>query len=152
FRTTLGQCLRYYFIGMFWNLVLPTSVGGDVVRGWCLAGKTGRRGAAYLSVFADRLNGLCMLVALACLATCVAPVPPRVAWCVGVVGGAGVCGLLAWPLVRRVGRRWQRVEQLMQLADLYWKSPRLLLVTSLLSIIVQVANILLVWIIGAALG
>jgi uncharacterized membrane protein YbhN (UPF0104 family) len=54
--------------------------------------------------------------------------------------------------VRRLGRRWRRVEQLMQLADLYWKSPRLLLATSLLSVVVQVANIVLVWILGLALG
>src|SRR5262249_56931072 len=27
----------YYFIGMFFNLLLPSSVGGDVVRAWYLA-------------------------------------------------------------------------------------------------------------------
>ncbi|MHB1425579.1 MAG: lysylphosphatidylglycerol synthase transmembrane domain-containing protein, partial [Gemmataceae bacterium] len=37
----LDGCWRdyfaYYFVGMFFNLVLPTSVGGDVVRAWYLA-------------------------------------------------------------------------------------------------------------------
>jgi len=51
-----GRYLAYYFIGMFFNLVLPTSVGGDVVRAWYLARQdgdepmTGRRLGAFLSV------------------------------------------------------------------------------------------------------
>src|SRR5437870_3860502 len=50
-RVSLGRLIRYYFIGMFFNLMLPTSVGGDVVRGWYLDGGKGRRRAAFLSVF-----------------------------------------------------------------------------------------------------
>ena len=67
-----GSPLRYvgyYFIGMFFNLALPTSVGGDVVRVWYLAGHdgagpaSGRRLAALVSVLADRVNGVVVLVA-----------------------------------------------------------------------------------------
>src|SRR5262249_8660901 len=56
--------LRYYFVGMFFNLVLPTSVGGDVVRVWYLARQEGpapplgRGLAAFVSVLADRFNGV----------------------------------------------------------------------------------------------
>src|SRR5262249_30705606 len=32
FERPLSHYLGFYFIGMFFNLVLPTSVGGDVVR------------------------------------------------------------------------------------------------------------------------
>ena len=50
-----------YFGGMFMNLFLPTSVGGDVGRALTLAG--GRRGfrAAVVSVLADRGTGLLAL-------------------------------------------------------------------------------------------
>ena len=34
--------LAYYFIGMFFNLILPTSIGGDMVRTWYLATREGR--------------------------------------------------------------------------------------------------------------
>ena len=44
-----GSTLRYvgyYFVGMFFNLALPTSVGGDVVRAWYLANCEERARAA----------------------------------------------------------------------------------------------------------
>ena len=40
-RGGLGRFTAYYFIGMFFNLVLPTSVGGDVVRAWYLCRQAG---------------------------------------------------------------------------------------------------------------
>ena len=36
-----GRYLAYYFIGMFFNLVLPTSIGGDMVRTWYLVTREG---------------------------------------------------------------------------------------------------------------
>src|SRR5204863_360725 len=36
FHRPITQYLSFYFIGMFFNLFLPTSVGGDVVRAWYL--------------------------------------------------------------------------------------------------------------------
>src|SRR4029077_3153164 len=75
FRRPLWQYAGFYFIGMFFNLLLPTSVGGDVVRAWYLDGKSGRRLSAFLSVFMDRLSGLVVLVALAGLASLVSPAP-----------------------------------------------------------------------------
>src|SRR5262249_52533060 len=47
FDGSLGRYTSYYFIGMFFNLVLPTSVGGDVVRALYLDGRSGRRLAAF---------------------------------------------------------------------------------------------------------
>ena len=38
FALPLRRYLAFYYVGMFFNLVLPTSVGGDVVRAWYLAG------------------------------------------------------------------------------------------------------------------
>src|SRR5438128_6925729 len=58
FRQPLGQFVRLYFIGMFFNLVLPTSVGGDVVRAWYLAENSRRRSAALVSVLLERGSGL----------------------------------------------------------------------------------------------
>src|SRR5262249_33085309 len=68
FQRPLWHYISFYFIGMFFNLVLPTSVGGDVVRGLYLDGRSGRRLVALLSVFVDRLSGLLVLIAMACVA------------------------------------------------------------------------------------
>ena len=43
FDRPLRNFAGFYFIGMFFNLVLPTSVGGDAVRAWYLDGRPSRR-------------------------------------------------------------------------------------------------------------
>src|SRR6202158_4308625 len=83
--------LGYYFVGMFFNLVLPTSVGGDVVRAWYLDGHSGRRLPAFVSVFADRVSGLLVLLILACAGVVLSPLEldPWVRLSVlGMAGGA----------------------------------------------------------------
>jgi uncharacterized membrane protein YbhN (UPF0104 family) len=40
FEHTLPQYCAYSFIGMFFSLVLPTLVGGDVMRVWYLNGQS----------------------------------------------------------------------------------------------------------------
>src|SRR5207302_10453859 len=95
--------IAYYYVGMFFNLVLPTSVGGDVVRAWYLDGRSGRKVSAFLSVFADRASGLLMLIAIACAAALCSPLdlPPRVTWTVYGIGAAAALGLLGlWVLAR----------------------------------------------------
>src|SRR5438132_10488463 len=75
FQTPLRRCVGLYFVGMFFNLLLPTSIGGDVVRAWYLDGASGRRLPAFLSVFVDRLSGLLILLGLACVADLLCPIP-----------------------------------------------------------------------------
>src|SRR5215831_15677962 len=86
--------LSYYFIGMFFNLVLPTSVGGDVVRAWYLDGKSGRRAIAFISVVADRVGGVVLLLlALIALPFRPAGLPAWVVWMVAGIAGGALLGL-----------------------------------------------------------
>ena len=73
FERTLQQYSAYYFIGMYFSLLLPTSVGGDVMRVWYLERQIGRKWAALASVFLERLNGLLVLIAVACVGVLFAP-------------------------------------------------------------------------------
>ena len=63
--------LGLYATGQFYNQVLPSNSGGDVVRGELLArrlrgsGGSGGRAAAYASITAERFTGLAVLVAMA---------------------------------------------------------------------------------------
>ncbi len=57
----MGEFVRLYFIGAFFNNFLPTSVGGDVVKAFKLAGSTGKKVDAVSSVFMERLTGVLVL-------------------------------------------------------------------------------------------
>lgn len=153
FQKSLVQMTGYYFIGMFFNLFLPTSVGGDVVRGIYLDGKSGRKLAAFASVFLDRLNGLLVLVAIACVAVVVAPIdlPTWVTYSVAAVAGAGVLGLAALPLVARSGfLPPNRVRQLKSMIELL-REPKSLALATFLSVLVQAASVIIVWLIGVGM-
>ena len=153
FSQSLPRMTGFYFIGMFFNLVLPTSVGGDVIRAWYLDGKSGRKLAAFASVVLDRLNGLLVLIAMACTAVLLSPIglPSWIPLSVLGIAGGGVLGLAALPLAVRSGRLPpKRVRQLQTMQHLF-KAPRTLIGATLLSIFVQVSSVGIVWLIGRGL-
>ncbi|MBX9681634.1 MAG: flippase-like domain-containing protein [Gemmataceae bacterium] len=147
FDRPFAKYVGYYFVGMFFNLFLPTSVGGDVVRAWYLDNRSGRKLAAFASVFLDRVNGLGILVMLACVASLASPVP-RPMWvdaCVWGLLAAGFAGMIALPFVARM-ERWSpnRARQLRTMVDII-HHPVVLVQTTIVSVIVQIANVVIVW-------
>lgn len=62
-----------YFTGMFFNMCLPTSIGGDVWRVVGLSRKTGSKSAAVASVFMDRNVGLAALLVVGLVASVSSP-------------------------------------------------------------------------------
>jgi glycosyltransferase 2 family protein len=167
--------LAYYFIGMFFNLVLPTSVGGDVVRAWYLGRQAGpppapepvglptgrqalgRRTASFLSVLADRVNGLAVLIAVACLAAlcCPVPLPAWMTWTVACTGGAAALGLAslpALPWLEKVLPAHRRLTPLLAGARLCLRDRRGVCLVTALSLVVQLANVVLAWLVGEGLG
>src|SRR4051794_21969817 len=164
FQMPLGRFVAVYFVGMFFNLVLPTSVGGDVVRAWYLArhgAPAGRGVAAFLSVLAERGSGVLVLTAVACVAAacCPVPLPGWVAGAVAAVGAAGAAGVACLPAAGRVLRarpfaspNFDRLREAAGLGADYLRRPRLLAATTTLSAGVQVSNVVVVGLIGAGLG
>ncbi|MFB2833642.1 lysylphosphatidylglycerol synthase transmembrane domain-containing protein [Floridanema evergladense] len=67
---TLKVLFTSYFAGMFLNLFLPGSFGGDIYRVYRVAQKTKDAEAALVSVFLERFTGL---AALSMLALCALP-------------------------------------------------------------------------------
>jgi len=49
------RLLRHYFVGLFFNNLLPTSIGGDAVRAWETSKDTGEVPESVGSVLAERL-------------------------------------------------------------------------------------------------
>ena len=55
---SFNDLLVYSLVGLFFGNLLPSNVGGDVVRAYGLVRATGRAEAAAISVLVDRLMGL----------------------------------------------------------------------------------------------
>lgn len=121
----LRHAFRLGWIGMFFNLVIPGAVGGDVVKAAYLVRDQDRKARAVASIVIDRLIGLLGLFLLAAIAGGVAwerlarPVRPI------VVASWVACGVTALllglsfairpqgPLLRRLGRR-ERLRRLIE--------------------------------------
>ncbi len=69
----LGVLTRWYFVGGFFNTVLPTGFGGDVVKTYALARYSERPGAAAGSVLVDRFSGVLALLLMGGTALLLAP-------------------------------------------------------------------------------
>ncbi|MGE3803356.1 MAG: lysylphosphatidylglycerol synthase transmembrane domain-containing protein [Gemmataceae bacterium] len=157
---TRRQLMAYYFIGMYFNLVLPTSVGGDVVRVWYLDHRKGQRQRAFLSVLGDRLSGFLALFAIALAASLLSPIglPGWVHASVWGSAAAVVIGLASLPLINRIpwlvrsDRKLVRkfVDLSGQLTSFLPQTVRPAVMS--LSLIVQAGNVLIVWLLGMALG
>ena len=61
----LFAAVRLHFLGLFYNNVMPSSVGGDLIRAWYVTHHTEKKFEAALSVFVDRLIGLLSTLVIA---------------------------------------------------------------------------------------
>src|ERR1043166_583375 len=109
FERSLSQYCAYCFIGMWFNLSLPTSVGGDVVRVWYLDGQSGRKLAAFASIALERVNGLLVLICVACIGVLISPteLPSAIQVSVWSVAGGAALVMLSLPIVRN----WKKLPR-----------------------------------------
>lgn len=64
---SLWRLLGFYYIGRFFNMFLPTSMGGDIARVWDLGKHTGQAYEALASVFMERFIGMSVLAAVSAI-------------------------------------------------------------------------------------
>ena len=156
-----------YYLGLFFNQFLPTSVGGDAVRVYNLY-KQGYPGEGLAaSTMIDRLIGLIALLILASLAVIFAEknvVPEAVAAAVTIVLTAFALGTLlffSFPLPDSLVARVEKIDPHTFLGRLFrvlrvcraYKGSSLLLVSSLfLSFVLQGSMILVYIILSRALA
>ncbi|CAN5564378.1 lysylphosphatidylglycerol synthase transmembrane domain-containing protein [soil metagenome] len=154
FQRTFGEYTRMYFIGMFFNLFLPTSVGGDVMRAWQLQAGGERKLHALLSVFIDRASGLFVLLCLGVCGVLASPVelPPMVRNTVYLTGLGALLGGVGAIAATFFGQRFARVRKLSAAIHLYLANPGLAVSSTLLSLVVQGTNVAVVWILSLALN
>ncbi len=105
----LGACVNLYVIGYLFNNVLPTNVGGDLVRGYLMGRRTGDASTAIAAVVLERLTGFTALVLIAVAALPFAPAGTWHLWVYGFVAGVGGAFCAAvWVLLDGRAARWVR--------------------------------------------
>jgi len=149
------KILSLYFLGMYFNFFLPSSIGGDVFRVYYLNKETGRLSASTASVFLDRdvgMGGL-LLAGTAVAAYAGLRIPPGhgvlLAPLFALVGLAFVAANLAlfyrptYNLIHRLlslfrmKKADEKVERLFDSVNSYRGKWSLMAITVLISVAVQ---------------
>lgn len=100
-----STAVAYYFIGMFFNFLGPSLLGGDVARSLYLARGRERMAAAAATVAFDRYVGFVWLAVLGSAAQVVFgsfSVPARLAW---ATHGLAIAALVSWLLLPAIAAK-----------------------------------------------
>ncbi len=150
--------LNYYFCGMFFNLFLPTSIGGDVMKVFLISrgGDGKKKLLASYSVFADRLLGLASLLIMGAAAILVSPGLLPVPFSTMLVwgGAAMVCVLFCAPILERLigDRLGATVEKVLRILLVFWNHKRVLVLCLGFSVVIQCMCIIICILIGRAMA
>jgi uncharacterized membrane protein YbhN (UPF0104 family) len=176
-----GTAVRLYFLGLFYNNVMPGSVGGDLLKAWYVTKHTEKRLAGALSVVVDRFIGLIGLTCMAVIAYLLLAPGSLGGPAESKPGGVGpwlgqhknlifwlVVGIVAVLVVvlvqpygharlrRALGRVVHRGTGLLLEAKdatlIYCRKPLTVLWATLLTFIAQSVVILAFWLLGSSLG
>ena len=166
-RLPLTRLGLVYFEGAFFNLFLPTVIGGDLVRGYFIYKLTQGHDAALASILVDRVVGFAALMGIAVTALVLAYgtlQDPLVALAVLSVAALFACavavllhdGLMRWTsgLLHVVGlARFQtKLQGLVDAFQRYRRHRWALLQALVLSALLQALIIVTYYLIGAALN
>lgn len=105
-RVPLSPLFVSYLIGSFFNIFLPSTIGGDAYRVYDIAKFSSRPASSFASVLADRLSGFLALSFLAVVSSAAVlasrcPTPLRISDAANAVSGAALTGkpaLVAVPM------------------------------------------------------
>jgi len=163
FRTLLGS----YLVGTFFNVFLPSNIGGDAYRIYDIAKRSARPVNTFASVFADRLSGF---IALAVLGLCfpllgyglldrhrmlLLPLAVFVALggVVWLLFQQGVIRrVLSMPPLNRFERLSRTAEKFLASIDVYRRRPGLMTKVMAVSFLFQFTVIVAVFLLSVALG
>lgn len=166
-RVRLIQLYVLYEIGGFFGNVLPTNVGGDVVRATSLARATARYGESVSSIFVERYTGLAALVLMALVSVPLnldLSLDPRVIGSVAFATGGYIVLLvlvvnpnyLPWlwrrPLPGPASRLLGKIQGFQADVRAYRNHPRVLFKALLVSLLWNVGATLNVYLSARALG
>jgi len=155
----LLKLVQFCFVGLFFNLFLPSTVGGDFSRCYYLSKGTGKYGSALYSVLADRAVGIAVLFMFATLGLTLGPGGAQMPWQLKApifLGAAGIFGVL--PFMPRLTRRvlgdqnWITKRFNDSSAAIYWQDKKLVGLSLLLSMFMQIVLVTVHILVGYSLG
>lgn len=153
------ELCKYCYVGLFFNLFLPSTVGGDVSRCYYVSKGTGRYAEAFYSVIADRASGIAVLFATATLGLLLGPgareLPWQLKWPI-YLGTFGIFVVLPFmPLLTRkiLGtENWIARQFNNPRSQVFWTDNRLVLAALGWSFVTQFLMVLCHIGVGLALG
>jgi len=172
--------VKLYFLGWFYNIFMPGSVGGDLIRAGYATRHTDKKIEAVLSVFADRFLGLLstLTIAVCCYGIFIARGGKKIEFeksslfaglsdkgvlILWIVGGMVVIfvALLLWPKSRRALKQLsfkileltkKTLITVRQTTIIYCKTPLTILFAFGLTVFVQLLTITAFWFLGTNMG
>ena len=163
----LWRLARSYLIGTFFNLFLPSSIGGDAYRIYDVSKRSSRAAEGFASVFADRFTGFLAIAAWGLVFSLagIRRLPePRI-----ILIPAGVFALMmimVWMLLQqrlllwglrlfhldRLAKLQEFVRRFLNSISTYRRNGVLLVKTLSISLAFQFMVIVIVWMMGLTLG
>jgi len=165
-QVSLNRLFSLYLIGMFFNNFLPSSVGGDVVKGYGLYAHSRRGKETVTTVFLERYMGLVGLIAILVISAALGYPYFKDKMIVLLTAGitlAFVCltalvanrhaESVAVEICRKVGltKVQETVEGLYQTFSRYKAKTRLLSYAVVVSVAIQLLNIAVYYLLALAL-
>ncbi|MBX9689654.1 MAG: flippase-like domain-containing protein [Candidatus Obscuribacterales bacterium] len=153
------ELLRYYLVGSFFNLFLPSTVGGDVSRCYYLAKGTNLHKESFYSVLADRASGIAVLFLCASigigLSSGGASLPWQLKWPIyaGTFGTFIVLPFMPYLTRAILGEKnWLTRQFNESAAKIFWQDRRLIPVSLCWSFVSQIILVLCHVGVGLSLG
>lgn len=154
----LIKLVQFCYVGLFFNLFLPSTVGGDFSRGYYLSKGTGMYKNAFYSVIADRTVGIAVLFLFATLGMLAGPAEKlplqmKVPILLGTLGIFVVVPVL--PQLCRIvlgEHNWITRRFDNSALKVYWSDKKLIFLAMALSVVLQLVIVLCHIAIGFALG
>ncbi len=152
---SVGAYMRFYFCGMFFNLLGPSTIGGDVARALYLADGH-RPGLAINSVVFDRMSGLAVLMALGAVALVAFPEYELPGLLAAALVGGGFLLILGWWMCPRLVRllpaenRFRR--QVERELGPFWEDRRLLVRVAIVSVVFHLSQVAVQYVLVRAAG
>ncbi|HET6464336.1 MAG TPA: lysylphosphatidylglycerol synthase transmembrane domain-containing protein [Nitrospiria bacterium] len=165
-RVPLERLLTTYLVGVFFNNFLPTAIGGDFVRGLDLYRFTQKGKEAAVSVMAERFLGLAALLVIAVTALAFSYSSlqdPFLIWLILISALGyliillGLCTPTLFILTAKMLQQLklqgfgQKLLKIPEAITLYKSSPRTLIFSAVLSILLQALTVLIYYTLSLSL-
>jgi uncharacterized protein (TIRG00374 family) len=163
--------LKVYYIGIFFNMFFPTTIGGDVIKAHEMSKTSKKKVEAYSSVFMERFTGAIAILLLAIVATTIYfnNLPMMVIFLVYCVFTPLLLIIIVVFSRKKFVKKFRRlysiffqlfarfslkkkVEKLYDSISLYGKEKKCLLIVLLVSLSFQSITIILRYILSKAIG